>query len=356
MKNATLVRLLLLIATGFVITGVSCRQWWPPPWPNWHSSSSSSSSSSTRGWVSKTSPTTETLHDIFLLEEGDSWLSGWAVGENGTMVGTSDGGENWVAITTGLTTETLYGVYFSDTLTGHIWGTNNTYLTTIDGGGNWEGVGTDIISTEGTDIISDIAFDDTGVPIYAVGGAEEKDQIWEYDGSTWDTISTSEPSTNTLLNKISVNVEGTDWYVVGEDIDSNPGAGTPSWRKGNNTSWDSIGGSNSVSGDNYSVGLTVLQNVWVAGENGIMFSPDLGTNWQPSYDQSEIRDIHMIDMSGTPIGWAVGREGVILKYDTQWNEQDTHSTDLYGVYFINDSDGAAVGASGSILITNDGGD
>jgi photosystem II stability/assembly factor-like uncharacterized protein len=104
------------------------------------------------------------------------------------------------------------------------------------------------------------------------------------------------------------------------------------------------------------VGLTVLQNVWVAGENGIMFSPDLGTNWQPSYDQSEIRDIHMIDMSGTPIGWAVGREGVILKYDTQWNEQDTHSTDLYGVYFINDSDGAAVGASGSILITNDGGD
>ena len=254
------------------------------------------------------------------------------------------------------TTETLNGVYFLDMSTGYTWGTNNTYLITIDGGANWvEQVAPNKISSEDTDTISDIAFDDTGEPLYAVGGAEGKDRIWEYDGSTWDQISTSEPDTDTLLTKISVNVEGTDWYVVGED-DDNSGDGTPSWRKPNNASWDSINVSYSVFGNNYCVGFTVLQNVWVAGENGIFYSYNLGLDWNHQYQETEIRDIRMLDMSGTPIGWAVGREGVILKYDTQWNHQETQSSDLYGVHLINDSDGAIVGANGLILITNDGGD
>jgi photosystem II stability/assembly factor-like uncharacterized protein len=59
---------------------------------------------------------------------------GTAVGKDGTIVRTTDGGATWVTQTSG-TTSFLLGVSFTDANTGTAVGQNGTILRTTDGGG-----------------------------------------------------------------------------------------------------------------------------------------------------------------------------------------------------------------------------
>ena len=62
--------------------------------------------------------------------------TGYAVGGNGLILKTVNGGNNWVALTSG-TTSILYSVFFTDADTGHAVGTSGTVLKTTDGGITW---------------------------------------------------------------------------------------------------------------------------------------------------------------------------------------------------------------------------
>jgi len=62
--------------------------------------------------------------------------TGTAVGYDGTIIRTTDGGDNWFPQTSG-TTEQLYCVYFTDVNTGTVAGYPGTILRTTDGGENW---------------------------------------------------------------------------------------------------------------------------------------------------------------------------------------------------------------------------
>jgi hypothetical protein len=61
---------------------------------------------------------------------------GWAVGANGTILKTANGGTNWVQQSSG-TTSYLWGVSFTDANTGTTVGTYGTILRTTDGGATW---------------------------------------------------------------------------------------------------------------------------------------------------------------------------------------------------------------------------
>ena len=62
--------------------------------------------------------------------------TGYAAGDGGTILKTTDGGANW-AIQTTPTTEGLRGLHFVDQDTGYAVGYAGTLLKTTDGGGNW---------------------------------------------------------------------------------------------------------------------------------------------------------------------------------------------------------------------------
>jgi hypothetical protein len=70
----------------------------------------------------------------FLGLEFINGKSGWIVGTSGTILHTSDGGENWVVQST-TSGRILYGVSFVDQNHGWIVGSNGCILSTIDGGG-----------------------------------------------------------------------------------------------------------------------------------------------------------------------------------------------------------------------------
>ena len=53
-----------------------------------------------------------------------------------TVIRTTNGGENWIVQASG-TSDTLYGVSFTDANTGTAVGKNGTIIRTTNGGENW---------------------------------------------------------------------------------------------------------------------------------------------------------------------------------------------------------------------------
>ena len=90
-------------------------------------------------------------------------LIGYAVGANGTIIKTIDGGNNWIIQNSGINFH-LYSVHFINNDTGYATGTSNQILKTIDGGNNWD-LQTDWITTN---LLYSVFFSDANVG-FAVG-------------------------------------------------------------------------------------------------------------------------------------------------------------------------------------------
>src|SRR4029450_11410594 len=83
-------------------------------------------------WTIQVSGTTQNLWAVSFIDANN----GAAVGEGGTILGTTDGGANWVSQTSGTTLQ-LRGVSLSDANNGAAVGEGGTILRTTDGGSSW---------------------------------------------------------------------------------------------------------------------------------------------------------------------------------------------------------------------------
>ncbi len=90
-------------------------------------------------WNSRTSTTTSTLRGIFFGPKGANafdYRVGWVVGDNGTILKTTDLGETWAKKETPVSAN-LYKVTFVDSNRGRAIGDGGTILATSDGGETW---------------------------------------------------------------------------------------------------------------------------------------------------------------------------------------------------------------------------
>ncbi|MCK5406257.1 MAG: hypothetical protein KAJ37_02325, partial [Candidatus Krumholzibacteria bacterium] len=87
------------------------------------------------GEVDWTPQASGTFHPLYAVSFADAY-TGAAVGENGTIVRTDDGGDTWTPASSG-TAEHLVGVDFADPLYGTAVGYSGTILRTTDGGATW---------------------------------------------------------------------------------------------------------------------------------------------------------------------------------------------------------------------------
>lgn len=83
-------------------------------------------------WSLQSSGTEKVLHAIRFLDRD----TGWTVGDSGTILHSSDGGSSWQPQVSG-TSENLHALHFLDTRKGFIVGAKGTLLATTDGGGTW---------------------------------------------------------------------------------------------------------------------------------------------------------------------------------------------------------------------------
>jgi photosystem II stability/assembly factor-like uncharacterized protein len=90
-------------------------------------------------WIHKPSPTTKWLTRILFVDT----LYGWAAGDSGTIIHTSNGGQNWIVQNTGIVGYPIDDFFFLNRNLG--WGVANDYffygskiLKTTNGGNNWQ--------------------------------------------------------------------------------------------------------------------------------------------------------------------------------------------------------------------------
>jgi len=258
-------------------------------------------------WKAQTSGTDNYLRSVFFIDANN----GFAVGDAGTIIKTTNGGVTWTIDTTGANWSTkkmgglvnwLNSVYFIDQ-TGYAVGSKGTILKTINSGNTW-----------------------TPQPI----------------------------DTNYYLYSVFF-------------IDANNGfaVGTDGWSKGIilKTSNGGETWTNQIVNE-----TTILNSVFFVGNTGytaggniILKTTDKGTTWiSKSSEQTNNFSINSIFFTDENTGYIVGSSDPNIHKTTDggttWSAQTsgTH-TYLNSVYFTNANTGYIVGLSGTILKTLNGG-
>ena len=300
------------------------------------------------GWSAQTSGVVTDLNSVSFPE---GTLVGYAVGEGGVILKTTDGGGTWVPQTSG-TGRGLYAVSFENNSTGFAVGKSGTAIRTTDGGATW-----DTMSVGATTSLFAVQFVGTGGTGYTcthqpTGGST----LYKTTdaGASWQLYSL--PGSGEQGNCLSFASESIG-LVAGLR-----GYGVRTLDGGANFSYMSPGTVQNFRG------VAFVRNdpstAYIVGDSlTIVKTADTGTTWVE------------MSVSGPPDGgaaffsvcapvsastaYAVGDGGVIVKNSgtTFWYQQVSGVTGrLVSVCFPNGNDtGYVVGAAGVILKTTDGG-
>jgi len=283
-------------------------------------------------WIQQNSGTTNHLNSVYFIDPN----TGYAVGFNGTILKTTDGGENWISQNSG-TTNHLYSVFFIDQSKGFAVG--NTLLKTINGGEEW------IVDTihGGRSVF----FSDPNTGYIAESGILKTID----GGNNWSYLQNSPTDARSVffLNaETGYAVEGIEpWIHYTTD-------GGENWAIQFN---GNMGYLNSVY-------FTSIDNGFVVGRIGntmtfsvILKTTDGGDNW--NWDVISDYDGNAIHFPTQDIGYIVGDNGLILKTidgGNSWADIGNYrNDDLTSVFFPVADTGYAVGTNGIILKTTNGG-
>ncbi len=137
-------------------------------------------------WVSQNSSTLQRLYSVSFADS----LSGWAVGDSGIILHTTNAGVDWKRQNPGVI-GSLLGVSFSDTSNGWAVGAEMTVLTTNDAGRNWRKVAQDTSTPEYFSKVQSYAPSSAILLHVAFGGDFfYLDAVWKTtdSGATWTKI------------------------------------------------------------------------------------------------------------------------------------------------------------------------
>jgi len=273
--------------------------------------------------VVHTLETGQSLNAIFFLD----LQNGYAVGTEGIILKTDDGGDNWFLQTSG-TDNNLSSVNFGSQTNGWVVGDNGTILQTEDGGDSWQA-----IESATSDHLHDVYFLD-------------ENRGWIVGGTSTVRFSMSSGFSNLRHSNVILtsNDGGTSWSQI--------------TNQGNKRILKSIHFADSLHG--FAVGYGYyLNGPWdIVDRNIIIITNDGGVTWSSKYSEvnDHLYDLYAIDQNNI---WIVGDNGILLNSTNggeDWYQQSINaSTSLSGIYFPSSSIGWIVGAGGLIYHTNDGG-
>lgn len=289
-----------------------------------------------------------TIKTIFFINS----QSGWAVGDNGCIHYTTDGGYHWVSQNSG-TLNRLISVYFLDSQTGFACGYDNTLICTSNKGTTWTPI--QVISDSGS-IYSSLHSDNSD-NLYLISNYGEI--YWSKDvGTSWHKkynlnswgFSYLNCSNNPICyamkiggNSLYKSIDGGNSWIIytmplqwSGDIyllDENHG-----WVSENiapsSIAYDSISIFMTNDGgetwkEKSQISEMTLDNIvfvnihhgWGSKINEIYFSADSGKSWTCQFESDNVGYVRDIFFSDYNNGWAVTSEGIIIKYSC---EQSLH--------------------------------
>jgi len=272
-------------------------------------------------WDQQQTNTTSKIMRLFFLDDYRAWALAWAdagVGDNsfyGTeILTTTNGGQNWNVEQYREENVFLRGIYFLDTLKGFAGGVPGTFLQTVDGGITWEPANIDSGTFSHFPVI-DFKFYDQEYGFACGGRFDIAGVIWRTinGGESWAPLDVQYSPADEVWDIHffdSLNVMGIggdpDQYGVGMLTSTDAGI-----------SWDyfEIG----VFGQALAVSFRTENEGWavVPQSESFVATFDYGANWLTylTPDSSKLYDIVFTD---SLIGYAVGEEGIIVKYKYQY--------------------------------------
>lgn len=305
-------------------------------------------------WYPQTSSTTVDLHSVYFVDANN----GWAVGDNGIILTTINGGAMWQIIYSS-TTNSLSDVYFADPNTGYSVGRFQTVLKSTNGGADWDSLlGGSYFESLNTVYFID---QDTGWIAGAIhdffGGSNPQILKTTDGGSNWDYAQINGGSG--WISSMYFTTDSTGWAVGGYWDDTFHTGGRIYESTDAGITWEYQSNPIETWGGLNSVFFINLDTGWAAGWGQgavILKTIDGGTIWDSLSIQSVPNSIYF---TNNQTGWAVGDNGIILTTTDgglTWNPQSSGTLNhLKSVYFLNDSTGWGVGDSGTILKTTTGG-
>lgn len=254
-------------------------------------------------WSPVSTATDSTLNGVYFTDRN----MGWAVGEGGTVIHTSDGGDSWTKQESG-TTEQLNKIYFFDELTGWVAGNNNLVLYTENGGEQWTERRPSSVSDQHITDVSFIGWKRG----WAAGGPGGHIYYTDNSGLSWQ-------------RQASVSPDGTISAIQAIDH----------------------------------------QTAFAMHNNQVLFAGVSQSDWEDSYSISESISFSASDfyMMNDTLGWVIGNEpstGIILQTvdgGQEWNEvEQIENSQLRSITFVDEENGFVVGTTGTVIKTENGGE
>lgn len=271
-----------------------------------------------------------------------------------TLASTVSFAQTWTPQTSG-TTQNLWSIQFVTASTGYASGNAGTVLKTTDGGLSWTSV-----SINTTNPVRSISFIDANTGWAAVGdpgNASSSGSIWMTvnGGTTW---SPQTPSTTEARLGISM-VSSTNGWACGSrngplNIDATVNGGT-NWT--NQSDANIFGWVYDIDGVSSTSAFTVGGAFFPSVTGLIISTSNAGTTWSLA-NTGTIPFMYGIDMFSSTNGFAVGEQGAIMSTvdGVAWSPQTSTTTNiLRGVSFISATAGWVTGENGTILGTTNGG-
>ncbi len=297
-------------------------------------------------WSRQSSGTFAWLHAVYFLDEN----RGWAVGGNGALVATRDGGKSWAAMRRP-TEDALRDLYFADERQGWLVCERSIYLLkekdeprtylmrTTDGGATWQRVN---VTNKDADARLVRALFTTKGRGWAFGEAGALYTTRD-GGGTWARQRV--PTQHLLLGGAFHNADE-GWLVGAGATVLQTADGGETWRAGT-----VVSGVRSMRFT--AVSFVDRMRGWAVGMGGRVFATtDGGRNWraQTSNVRANLYDVKFLDARE---GWAVGAEGTVIHTmdgGQHWSvvlSATTHP--LERLFFVNRERGWAVGFGGTII-------
>ncbi|CAD6877555.1 hypothetical protein [Methylomonas albis] len=288
-----------------------------------------------RSWQNQRSGTDGALSSVYFADS----VHGWAVGSGGIILATSDGGKNWQSQASG-TAQWLGCVKFTDNLNGWALGGNGLIVATKNGGETWQVQAGNVART-----LNSVAFIDD-LRGWAVGEAGAI--VATNDGGKAWQVQTSGSSEH--LNSVRFLKDGLHGWATGDN-----GLIVATMDGGRSWQTQSSGTSSNLRSLGF---LSDGSRGWAVGGDGtLLTTSDGGNTWQVASQKSLTR---VQFLSNLQQGWVVGADGLILTTNNggqTWQVQLSHTAQhLFGLHFLADgSRGWVAGHGGTVLNTLDGG-
>lgn len=247
-------------------------------------------------WSSQVSNTSFNLNAVFFTNVD----SGWVAGTGGILLHTVNGGKLWTQVTSNAA-ENLMDMWFATPDTGWVVGSSGVILRTFDRGKTWQR------QTPSLSLLHSVAFNGTRDG-WAVG--DNGVILGTHDrGLSWYTV---QPSLTSLSLRAVARRSGTQAWAVGLSGVTAKFVDVPdtSWVIGN------AGASFTLDGLVYPSDQIGYAAGYNSGGSGVVLrTDDAGMTWQTQIvgTQFRLKDVFFTDPLN---GWAVGRNGVVMHTST----------------------------------------